>query len=96
MGSRNLYTLKDAIEQLLNTYRLKGKLQETNLIESWEKVCGSLISRHTENLFVSNNKLYVKVDSAALKNELMYSKTKLVSALNKSVGDEIIKDIVFI
>lgn len=95
MSYRNEYTLKQAIEQLLNAYRLNGKIKETRLIQSWEQVCGALINRHTENLYISNRKLYVKVDSAALRNELSYAKTKLANALNKAVGENIIEEIVF-
>lgn len=96
MSRNNEYSLKQVIDELLNYYQLRGKLNETRLIQSWEKVCGSLINRHTENLFISNGKLYVKVDSAALRNELSYARSKLVISLNKSVGSEIINDIVFI
>jgi predicted nucleic acid-binding Zn ribbon protein len=94
MSRYNEYTLKQVIEELLNAYRLKGKINESRLIQSWEKVCGALISRHTENLYISNRKLYVKVDSAALRNELSYAKTKLLVSLNKSVGEDIIDEIV--
>lgn len=95
MSRNNEYSLKQVIDELLNYYQLRGKLNETRLIQSWEKVCGSLINRHTENLFISNGKLYVKVDSAALRNELSYARSKLVISLNKSVGSDIIDDIIF-
>lgn len=95
MSRNNEYSLKQVIDELLSYYQLRGKLNETRLIQSWEKVCGSLINRHTENLFISNGKLYVKVDSAALRNELSYARSKLVISLNKTVGSDIIDDIVF-
>ena len=46
-------------------------------------------------LHVKGSKLFVKLDSPALKNELSYSKSKLIEELNKVVGEEIVKDIVF-
>jgi len=95
MSRYNEYSLKEVIEELLDSYRLKAKIKETRLIHSWEKVCGALINRHTEKLYISNRKLYVKVDSAALRNELAYAKTKLLTALNKSVGEDVIDEIVF-
>ena len=96
MSRYNEYSLKQVIDELLNVYRLRGKMNETRLIQSWEKVCGSLINRHTENLYINNGRLYVKVDSAALRNELSYAKSKLVISLNKAVGLDIIEDIVFL
>ena len=92
----NEFTLKEAIEALLNSYQMNGKINETRIIQAWEKVCGSMISRHTENLYIKNRTLFVKVDTAALKNELSFAKTKLLMALNTAVKEEVIKEIVFI
>jgi len=91
----NEFTLKEAIEQLLNAYKMNGKINETRIIQAWDQVCGVMISKHTENLYIQNRVLFVKVDSAALRNELSYAKTKLVKALNSSVKEEVITEIVF-
>jgi predicted nucleic acid-binding Zn ribbon protein len=88
--------LKDAIEAWLKTNHFDTKLNETRLVSSWEKVTGKLIARHTENLFIKNRELFVKVDSSALKHELTYMKTKLLKKLNKAVGAEVIDEIKFI
>jgi predicted nucleic acid-binding Zn ribbon protein len=90
----NEYTLKEALEDFLNIYRMNGKINETRIIQAWEKVCGPMISRHTENLYIKNQTLFVKVDTAALKNELSFAKTKLLQALNAAVKEEVIKEIV--
>ncbi len=92
----NEFTLKEAIEQLLNAYKMNGKINETRIIQAWEQVCGAMISRHTEDMYVKNRILYVKVDSAALRNELSFAKTKLVKALNHAVKEEVINEIVFL
>ena len=91
----NNIQLGDAIKELLETYQLNVKLDEMKLIEGWEKILGNVINKHTSQLRVINRKLLVKLDSAALKNELMYSRSKLVISLNSYVGKEIIDDIVF-
>jgi len=92
----NEYTLKEAIEELLNAYSIKKKVDQTKVLQSWRKVCGEIIDKHTEKLYIRNNVLFVKVDSAALKNELYYAKTKLIKFVNKEAGVEIIEDIVFL
>jgi predicted nucleic acid-binding Zn ribbon protein len=92
----NDQTLGEAIQELIKTYRLEDKLNQARLIKSWDTVTGEMISRHTEKLFVKGNKLYIKLDSDALKNELIYARTKLVKMLNDSVGSEIITEIVFL
>lgn len=92
----NEITLKEAIESLLKAYKLTGKLNETRLISSWDKVVGNHISRHTGELYIKGGILFVKLDSAALKNELSMAKTKLVINLNCAAGINVITEIRFI
>lgn len=87
--------LKAAIEEFLKLYRLDDKLRETRLIHSWEKVVGEMVAKHTLKLSVKNKKLFVKIDSSALRNELMYMRDKIVKALNKEAGSIVIDEIVF-
>ena len=86
-------SLKDAIGKFLKDFHLEEKLNETRLVGSWEKVAGKLIARHTEEIFVREQVLYIRADSAALKQELTYMKSKLIDKLNKAAGIEVIKDI---
>lgn len=53
-----------------------------------------MISKHTTEIYISGKKLFVKVDSSPLKQELSYSKTKLMQALNEQVGKAVIEEIV--
>jgi predicted nucleic acid-binding Zn ribbon protein len=87
--------LRDVLQEILKSYRLEDHLDETSLIGNWEKVTGKMISAHTTNLFISNKVLYITVDSAALRQELLYRKEKLLELLNKPAGKEVIRDIVF-
>ncbi len=96
MKKSNDQTLGEAIQELIKTYRLEDKLNRARLVKSWESVTGELISKHTEKIFVKGSKLYVKLDSDALKNELLYARTKLIKMLNESVKSEIISEIVFL
>lgn len=93
--SKNDVKLGDALKELLETYRLNSKLDEVNLIQQWGKVLGPVIDKHTSKLFINQGVLYVVLDSAALKQELSYSKSMIVSNLNKAVGKEVITGIVF-
>jgi len=96
LKATNEQTLKEAITELLEAYKLKDGINETRLINSWDNVAGELISRHTEKLFIRKKTLYIKLDSAALKNELMYARNKLIKSLNKAIDVEVIQDIVFL
>jgi len=95
MKSSNEYTLKQAIEALIDQFKIQEKLSETVVLNDWEKIVGKMIARHTKNMYIKKRILFVELDNAALRNELSYAKTKLVLAINKSLNSEAIDEIVF-
>jgi hypothetical protein len=92
----NESTLKQVIEELIESYRLKDGLTTAKLVSSWEKIAGSYISERTEKIFVRGNKLFLKLNSPALKSELSFAKSKLIKSLNDAAGREVITEIVFL
>jgi predicted nucleic acid-binding Zn ribbon protein len=96
MKNSNEQTLKEAILALLEEYRLKDGLQESRLISSWDNVAGKFIASNTESIYIRKKNLYIRLNSAALKHELRFAKSDLINSLNKSVGQEVITDIIFL
>jgi len=86
--------LKAVIEEFLKSFRLEDKLAEARILHSWEKVVGQMVARHTVRINIRHKVLYVKLDSAALRNELMFARGKIVTALNKEAGMLVIEEIV--
>jgi predicted nucleic acid-binding Zn ribbon protein len=95
MKGSNQYTLKEAIQDLIKAYDLSGRLSESRILQSWEDVTGRVIARHTQSLYIRNKILYVKLDSPALKNELLFARQKIVDMLNNAVGEKVVEDIIF-
>lgn len=94
MSKHNEHSLKDAIDLLLKTYKLDEKLAEKRLISSWENVMGVMIAKHTTDIYIKHKQLFVTLDSAALRNELLLAKSKIVKMLNDAVGTEVINEVV--
>ena len=92
----NNKSIKDVIEELINTYRIGDKLNQTNVICLWDSVVGKMIARDTTHLYIKHRILYVKLNSPALREELGYARTKLIKSLNKAAGTEVIDDIAFV
>lgn len=87
--------LKLLIDQLLIAYGLENKLNERRLLASWEQVVGKMIARHTDDITLKKDVLFLKMNSAAIRQEMSYAKEDLIRDLNASVGKNIIRDIVF-
>ena len=86
----------EVIKEMIETYRLEGRLNEVKVLHSWEKVVGEMIARHTLDMYVKNARLFVKVDSPALKNELSFSRTQIAENLNREAGGKVIEEVIFI
>ena len=86
--------LGDLIKSFYEQHKGPDYLDELKIIQSWPKVVGPFIAKHTIDLSVRNKVLFARVDSDALRNELCYSKSLLIKNLNEIVGKEVIKEIV--
>jgi predicted nucleic acid-binding Zn ribbon protein len=91
----NDQSIGSAIKEFLRAYHLEEKYNQTQLVHSWENVVGKMVAKHTKEIFVRNKTLFVRIDSSALRNELCYSREKIMKSLNNEVNAEVIDDIVF-
>ncbi|WPP48848.1 DUF721 domain-containing protein [Catalinimonas niigatensis] len=89
-------TVGEAMRELLDTYKLRAKYDQTQLVNSWERLMGAPIAKRTDKVFIKDRKLYVKLSSAALKQELNMSKSKILSIFLREFGEVIVEDVVFL
>ena len=92
----DITTLKEGFSDLLSKYHLESKFDEQQLIHSWAQVMGKPIADRTDNLFIKDKKLFVKLTSAPLRQELTLSKSKILELFHKEFGHNIVDDIVFL
>lgn len=96
MKKSNEQKLGDAIREMVEAYKLESRLDEVSLVNSWEKVTGKLIGKYTRSIYIKNRKLYVRIDSPSLKNEISYAKSRIVDGLNKEVGKQVVDELVLL
>ncbi len=93
MTNTNEQSLKSALLQMVDHYRLRSRLTQVRIKKCWSDVMGSSISQYTTDIKVRKNKLFVTINSAALKQELSYGKEKIIRNLNEELGENLIHDI---
>lgn len=96
MKKANEQTIKQAINLLLDTYKIKDKYLETSVIAHYDEIMGKLIASRTTEISVRQKKLYIRLSSAALKQELVQGKDKIVQLINEGIGAEVIREVIFI
>jgi hypothetical protein len=93
MAKSNEVSLGAALESVLTELNLRHGVYEAKIEAMWEAVMGKTIAKHTTNINLKGDRLYLTVDSAALRNELFYSRVKIKDVVNKELAKDIIKDV---
>lgn len=92
----NTSTVKNAVSDLLDFYKLKGKFNQMSTMDAWKQVMGESVARRTSKLFMREKTMFIKVESASLKNELMMVKSRIIQELNQVTGEGIVEELIFI
>ena len=96
MRTGNTQSIKDVIEELINTHKLRGKINEVRLQHSWEELMGKAVNKRTKEIYLRDKKLFIRLTSAPLKEELFYSSDKIKNMLNELLKGEYIEEVKFL
>ena len=91
----NDQTLKEAVDSMLKAYRLDDKMRQVKLIDSWDKIMGPTVANRTVEIKIFDKKLFVKLNSASLRQELFQEREKIKKLLNDEAEAIVIDEIVF-
>ena len=83
--------LKDVVEQL----NVGGKIDEARVIEAWAMLVGPQVNNVTESVWMQGHRLFVKIRSAAWRQELHLQREEWRARLNDELGKDLIEEIVF-
>ena len=79
----------------LRGLKIDRRIKEETSLLNWTKVVGDRIASQTTPLRVKDSILFVRVENASWRNELVFLKAKIIKELNHSVKANVIKDIMF-
>ena len=94
--SNNMKSIGDLLGYFSQQKKLKKPLLEARVVNLWQPLMGVLVNRYTEKIFVKNRVLFVKVNQAALKNELLYLQEQIIVKINKEVGEDAVVKMVLL
>lgn len=93
-GRGNDITIKEAIEKMLDVYKLRRKFDETALVAAWPQLMGNAIANRTKQLYIRDKKLFVKVESSVIKHELLLMRSQIIGRMNEHVGQVVVEELV--
>ncbi|MFZ4863530.1 DUF721 domain-containing protein [Sphingobacterium sp. Mn56C] len=94
--TRDDISMKQAVEKWLEVYRLRRKFDESSIAVFWPELIGPYIAKRTQKVYIHDRKLYVKVESAVVKHELVLMRKQVIGRVNEHVGKVIIEDFVIL
>jgi len=96
MRKPNDITMKDAVSKMLDVYRLRRKFDETSILSIWPEIMGTAIANRTTQIYIHDKKLFIRIESSVIKNELVMVRQGIIQKLNEHAGSEVIKEMVFL
>ncbi|MCB0763926.1 MAG: DUF721 domain-containing protein [Flavobacteriales bacterium] len=93
MKKSNERSLSQALEDIIDAYGMREKMDELDIATAWDDVVGGMVARHTVSVRLRQGKLRVKVDSAPLRQELTYMRESLKEILNRRAGRNVVEEI---
>ena len=67
---------------------------EQQAVELWGEIVGEFVAKQTKKVFAKQGILYITIPNAALRFEIMNSRSQIINNINESLGTEVIKGII--
>ncbi|MEO6852068.1 MAG: DUF721 domain-containing protein [Mucilaginibacter sp.] len=96
MRKTNDKTLKEAIEQMLQVYKIKRRFDETGIIAAWPGLVGKSVANRTKEIFIRDKKLFLRIESSVIKNELIMMRTQIIDKINNEAKEILVEEIIFL
>jgi hypothetical protein len=96
MRNANDKSMKEAIEQMLQVYKIKRRFDETAIIATWPELVGKPVANRTKEIFIHDKKLFLRIESSVIKNELMMMRTQIINKINDEAKSVLIEEVVFL
>jgi hypothetical protein len=89
-----LKSIKSILESFVEQDNLADGIFNVKIKEAWEKAVEKKIFDYTKEIYIKGDVLFIKVSNPILKQEILYSRQKVINLINEDLGKELIKKIV--
>ena len=95
MSEENTQHIKQVIAALRKDRKLKKGLEKAQIKKLWRDLMSETIDKFTSEITYTNGILTVYLTSSAMREELNRGKDKIINLINKELGENLIKKIIF-
>ena len=95
MPSNSPRPLGEVIQEVIDGLDVQSEIDEARVVETWAAVAGTQINSVTETAWMKGSTLYVKITSAAWRQELHMNRRQWRERLNGALDKALVDEIVF-
>ncbi len=96
MNDKQPMPLKQVLNAFLDQYKLTDKYDESYIKVHWDKIMGHSVAKRTQEIYIKEGVMYLKLESSPMRKELSMNKSQLQNLINADIGKELVTDIVFL
>ena len=89
-----LKPIKNIIENFVEQKIISDGIFNVKVQKAWENAVEKKILDYTKEIYVKGEVLYIKVSNPILKQEILYSKQKVINLINEELEKDLIKKII--
>ena len=89
-----LKPIKNIIESFVEQDSISNGIFNIKIQKAWENAVEKKILDYTKEIYVKGDILYIKVSNPILKQEILYSRQKVINLINEELEKDLIKKIV--
>lgn len=96
MSTQNSPTsLGEVLQDVIKELGIQEKIDEARVVDTWKSIVGDNVNNVTESVWLKESTLYVKITSAAWRQELHMNRRKWKKRLNGALDTDPVEEIVF-
>ncbi|NBC87426.1 MAG: DUF721 domain-containing protein [Bacteroidetes bacterium] len=95
MSTDSPQPLGDVLQDVIDRLGMRDKIDEARVVETWATIAGDRVNAVTESVWMKGDTLFVKISSAAWRQELHMNRRAWRDRLNDALGREIVGEIMF-
>ena len=89
-----LKPIKNIIESFVEQDSISDGIFNIKIQKAWENAVEKKILDYTKEIYVKGDILYINVSNPILKQEILYSRQKVINLINEELEKDLIKKIV--
>jgi len=95
MRKKNDFELGELVDIFMRQPAYKDRLYLAKIREFWKKEMGTSIANSIRDMRLIKGKLYIRLESSVIRQELQFAKSSIIEKMNVVVGEEYVREVVF-